>query len=337
MADGEFEDQEGQVAAAAADGPLMASAGAAEVEATENWFTKGPVELLYYKVNRRPIGGDPSLFQPPDDVIDHLRLVLGMSKPAKSGARFQREWRLGNLEFDEDAGTFTGHLGWARSSEALGQIWDDDTHEWVDRIVPREDSAVAPVAFTLEGRTLGILKHPSFATEEVLDDVLSEILNRGERELDFPSTVWAVESLGDEGDFLQWLDDVDQLTRLTMVFQRPNPDGEEAFQELFDRLDNMQAAIIREEIVARDPETGLVKEAVKRDSIAQAFIAAAMSAFGRIVAKGRKDGSPVKYDQRQRVLRESLDSVGSDWDEATETVLRAVEAQGRSRGRDGNH
>lgn len=304
--------------------------------ATENWFAKGPVELLFYKVNRRPIGGDPSLFQPPDDLIDHLRLVLGMSRPAKSGARFQRQWRLGNLTFDEENGTFTGHLGWARSSEALSQAWDDDTHEWVDRIVPREDSAVAPVAFTVRGRTLGILKHPSFATEDVLDDVLSEILNRGERELDFPSTVWAVESLGDEADFLQWLADVDQLTRLTLVFQRPNPDGEDAFQDLFERLDNMEASLIREEIVARDPATGLVKDAVKRDRTVQAFIAAAMNAFGRIVAKGRKDGTPVKYDQRQRVLRQSLDRVGSEWDEATETVLRAVEEQGRIRGQDGH-
>lgn len=292
------------------------------------WFAKQGQEVLFYRINRRPIGGDPSLFQPDPDLLGHLERVLEPSEPATSGTQYQRTWRLGDLSFDRERGTFTGRLGWARSGEAVGQAWDDEQHSWMDRVVARDESAVSPVAFTSNGRILGILKNPSFSTESVLGDVLGQILNRGERQTDFPTTEWSVEPLGDSQEFYEWLDDLDQLLILRMVFERPNPDGEEQFQELFERLDAYEADQIKEEIRARDETTGLKKDVVKNDPTTQGFMIAALKyAFGRVWAKGKKRGRTVHYDQRKQVARTSIDIVGSDWETATSSVLGAVERQ----------
>ncbi len=301
---------------------------------SEPWFAKPNVEVLFYRINRRPIGGDPSLFHPDPDLLSHLQRVLEPTEPASSGRRNRREWRLGSLEFDTSAGTFTGRLGWARTGEALGVTWDAPSHAWLDRVVAKDDGAVAPVAFTLDGRVLGILKHPSFTTETVLDDVLTQILNKGEEVSGFPTTQWSVEPLGDERDFYSWLDSVDQLLVLRMIFERPNPDGEPEFDELSERLDRYHADQITEEIRARSDETGLQKTEVQNDPTTRGFLVAALNhAFGRIWAKGKRNGRSVSYDQRKQVLRQSLDFVGSDWETATSNVLGAVERKGLDRGK----
>ena len=307
--------------------------------AAEPWFAKSNIDLLFYRVNRRPIVADPTFFEPEPDLLGHLRRILNYAEPGHSGRKNRREWRLGSLVFDDMGRTFVGKLGWAKSAAALGQAWDSESHEWVERLVPKEDSAVAPVAFDATGRVLGILKHPSFATtERVLHDVISEILNGGERREDVPTALWSVEPLGDSGEFSAWLDQVDQLLLLRMIFERPNPDGEEAFEELFGRLDRYHADQIKEEIRARDPANGLRKEEVWEDHTTRGFLSAALDhAFGRIWAKGRRGGRDTVYDQRAKVLRQSIDFVGVDWDTATETVLNVVAQRSARQVTDGKH
>lgn len=298
------------------------------------WFARDGAELLYFKVNRRPVKGDPDLFAPEEDLLTHIQRVLSHHAFAISGRNPKREWRLGNLHFDHERGYFTGLLGWYRSGEAIRPEWNSQAAEWVDHTVEQEEGAVAPVAFTLDKSTMGILKHPTFTTEKnVLDAVLSEIFNKGERETDFPRVIWGVEPLGDEEDFYDWLDSVDQLTYLSMTFKRPNPDGEAEFDFLFERLDDLRAEVINERIVARERDEGIDKTAVRSDRTTRGFIAAAMSAFGTVMARGFKDGNRMRYDQRDEVLRERLADVGTDMETATETVLEAVARKGAERKR----
>ncbi len=306
--------------------------GQPEGESSPLWFAKDGAELLYFKVNRRPVKGNPDLFAPEEDKLAHIERVLSYYASAVSGRNPKREWRLGNLHFDHEHGYFTGLLGWYRTGEAVRPEWDGSTGQWVDHIVEQEEGAVSPVAFTLDMSTLGILKHPTFTTEKnVLDAVLSEIFNKGEIGTDFPRVVWGVEPLGDEDDFYGWLGSVDQLTYLSMTFKRPNPDGEAEFDFLFERLDELRAEVINERIVARDREEGLDKTALRKDRTTRGFISAAMSAFGTVMARGFKDGIRVRYDQRDEVLRERLTDVGTDMDTATEAVLDAVARKGAER------
>lgn len=298
-------------------------AGSGEEE-SGHWFAGRELPVLVYKVNRRPMGGDPQLFEPPPDVLDHLLGTLRrVRQPVRSGRRFRREWRIGNLAQDSNEGSLTGMIGWSRSGEVLSNVWDEETQEWTDVVVPNELSGVAPFAFLREERLLGVLKHPSFE-ERTIQWVLTEMLVRGERQSNLPTVNWAVEPVGDPREFEQWLNEAETVAELKFVFERPNPDAEDAFEELFARLDRLEAEKIRETITARDKQAGLNKEGLRADRTTQAFITAAMAAFGFVVGTAYRGTRKVVYDQRSQALREPIQSVAPDWPSATEQVTEAV-------------
>lgn len=310
--------------------------GAADGEGG-HWFAGKDLAVLVFKVNRRPVTADPSLFEPPADSLEHLDETLRrLRRPVRSGRRYQREWRVGNLNLDDFEGTLTGMLGWSRSGEALTNTWDEDAQEWQDVTVASEASGVAPFAFLQERGFIGVLRHPSF-TESTVQWVLTEMLNRGERQSRVPTVNWAVEPVGDPSEFDQWLDAADSVTELKFVFERPNPDAEDAFEELFARLDRLEAEKIRETITARDQRVGLSKEGLRSDPVSRGFIAAAMAAYGFVVGKAYRGGKRVVYDQRNQALREPVNDVQPDWPSATEQVLDAVRrvTRRRRRGTDG--
>lgn len=288
------------------------------------WFSGRDVEVLIYKVNRRPLKGDPTLFKAPDDLLAHIKKVLAMGQSGFSGRNPKRTWHIGNLTYNEETREFTGFLGWARTADALGQTWDAKSQMWESKIIEREDSAVAPLVFLEDGRLMGIMKHPSFTTEVVLDKVLTQIFNRGEQKAGLHATDWSVEPVGNENEFLSWMASLDQLTSLTITFQRPNPDGESAFKPQFERLDALRAKSITEKYVARSNTEGLDRAALARDKNAQGLIKAAMKAFGHVIAQGFKDGIRDKYNQREEVLRTTIPDVSTDWDAATDSVLNAL-------------
>lgn len=305
---------------------MQMDSGAAE----EHWFQGKDLDVLIYKVNRRPLSADLSLFEPPASPIRHLyEVLLEQRRPVVSGRRYQREWRVGNLNLDEDAGTITGLIGWSRSDASLTSVWDEESKSWRERVVAADTSAVSPFVFQADRRYLGVLKHPSFR-EHTLNWVFTEILNRAEMARAVPLVQWAVEPVGDEREFNNWLDSVDQVVELRFTFERPNPDAEKAFEQLFERLDSLEAEKIREVITARDRQVGLDKQAVKNDPTTQGFIRAAMSAFGFVIGKAFRNGKKVQYDQRDQVLRERVDDVSPTVAGAIQDVEGAVrQASGR--------
>jgi hypothetical protein len=147
-----------------------------------------------------------------------------------------------------------------------------------------------------------------------------------------PTTDWDVEAVGDESEFFDWVYSTDQVTRVEFVFKRPNPDAEESFQELFERQKAYRAEEIRETIKTKDTSQGLNKEALAEDRVGRQFLAAAMAAYGYVIAQGRKDGRKTGFDQRNKVARERTPSVGPGWDDATQAVVDATR-QGRRRRR----
>lgn len=287
-----------------------------------HWFAGKDLSVLIYKVNRRPLSGDPQLFEPPGDVYEHLKLVL--AKPATVRRAKQRAWRIGNKRWDDDKRTLVGVLGWGRSAETLMNVWDESTQSWVDRYFVTDVSAASPFAFRAQGRYIGVLRHPSFS-EETVALVLTNLLNRGERALAVPTTAWAVEPVGNEDEFQAWLDSADRVTEVKFVFKRPNPDAESDFQNLFQRLDAHRAGVITQDIKAADRDLGLDKAAVRADSVNRAFLTAAMLAFGYVVGHGYRGGKRHDYDQRHNTLREPVETVSADWDGVMRDVLGAVE------------
>jgi hypothetical protein len=290
----------------------------------QHWFAGKDVDTLLYRINRRPPARGETLMGQPDDLLGHLEEVLRLAHgTVETGRRFKRQWRIGNKTFDREAGTFTGMIGWARSGAAWSSFWDEEQQAWVDRIVPSDVSAVAPFAFIVNGRYLGVLRHSSFS-EITVANVFREFLNRGEQARSFPTTDWDVEPVGDEQDFYGWVAEMDRVLSVTLVFKRPNPDAEREFEDLFKRLDALQAEQIREEISSGDSDRGLSKQALRTEPGTRAFIVAAMAAFGYLTGKGVIRGRRVRYDQRTRAARERIENVSATWDGATEEVIRAV-------------
>jgi hypothetical protein len=301
----------------------------------EHWFAGKELDVLIYRVNRRPLAtSQPSLFTKDQAVPILVRLnqVLDGGVVVRSGRRYQREWRIGNKRVVSDG--LSGMVGWSRQGEVLANIYDEASQSWQDRVVSAEQSAVAPFAFTSSHRFLGVLRHPSF-NEVTIAYVFTEMLNRGEQRRDDPAVQWAVEPVGDRADFDEWLDSMDSVTELRFVFRRPNPDAEEAFADLFGRLDLLKAEQIAERITPSDKTAGLDKDGIREDRVTQGFLAAAMLAFGYVVGRGYRAGRKASYDQRDSALRERVANVDSTWDGAANDVLQAVRRVDRRRKRDG--
>jgi hypothetical protein len=304
------------------------------VEPTQRWFAGKNVDTLLYRINRRtPVTGE-TMFPQPENVLRHLEEVLSISVSYETGRARKRLWHIGNKVFNDSAGILTGRVGWTRSTEVLAPVWDDERQEWADRVVPGDVTVVAPFGFIADGRYLGVLRHSSFS-ETTVADVFRNILNRGEARLREPSTDWDVEPIGDEQEFYEWVASTDRVVNVEFVFKRPNPDAEREFEQLFARMDNLEASQIREVIAARDSDRGLNKQALRTDSISRMFIAAAMAAFGYVVGRGLLRGRQVKYDQRRQVARERIENVATSWDGATEEVLGAVQRARARRRQDG--
>jgi len=305
----------------------MTEPGGSSAESGQHWFAGRDVQVLLFRINRRPYAGPETLFDdlfvPPTSVLDHLEEVLRDPRPVDSGRRYKRTWRIGNKRFDHRLGLFTGMIGWARSEISVGNVFNEVTDEWVDRFTSSDITAVAPFAFRADGRYLGILKHSSFE-EKTLAHVFQEFLQRGERSRPSFATDWAVEPVGDEQEFIDWMNSVDSVQSVEFIFRRPNPDAEREFEDLFQRLDALEASQIKEVIAARDAERGLNRENLQRDPSSRGFIAAAMVAFGYLVGRGTLDGGKVKYDQRERAAREEIQNVSPSWEGATAEVARAV-------------
>jgi len=102
---------------------------------SEPWFAKPNVDVLFYRINRRPILADLTFFDPDPDLLGHLKRVLDHAEPGHSGRKNKREWLLGSLQFNDERGTFVGKLGWAKSAAALGPAWDAGSHEWIERVM----------------------------------------------------------------------------------------------------------------------------------------------------------------------------------------------------------
>jgi hypothetical protein len=290
----------------------------------QHWFAGKELSVLIFKVNRRPPDGLP-FYNPPEIVYEHLKEVMNTHISDKSGRRYQRNWRIGNIIFDDKQETIRGRLGWSRSSEKLSQAYDDKIQAWVDQVISQDAAAVAPFAFQAKGELLGVLRHPDFDVKTLIT-ILSQLLNRGERYNREPTTIWAVEPVGDEIDFNKWINEIDILSSIKFVFHRPNPSARRSFEDANERIDNIGADQITEDITVdkNKRKVGLNKEGVKIDPISKGYIDAGMAGYGYVVGKGKKNGQKNDWDQRVRVRVEMIEAVSPDYENAGEQIVIAL-------------
>ncbi|QYJ04237.1 hypothetical protein KUV85_00720 [Nocardioides panacisoli] len=297
----------------------------------EAWFSGRDTDVLIYRLNRRPLTSDPQLFRRPP-LLEHVEQVLAGGHTALTGRQFQRKWATGDRERGDDF--MTGLLGWDRQGpEEPEHTYDETNDHWQTERRRRKTSAVAPFAVLVDGHYLGVMRHSSFTPQNVAS-AMESLLNFGESTRRIPTTEWAVEPVGDESQFLDWLGSLDRLTEVRFVFRQPNPDAEELFARLDQRITSMGADQIEQRITAKGEEASLDVEAVANDDTNRAFLAAAMAAFGYVLGRGYRHGKRATFNQKEAIARERVDPLSSDWQQARDAVLGALRrAAGRRQDR----
>jgi len=295
----------------------------------EPWFSGKPGTVLLYRINRRPMP-EQSLFdvEPPPNVLDHVAEVLLFGEEVETGRKNKRHWILGNRNIDEQNGTLAGQIGWeSRGIESTGR-YDSSRREWVDDLDQRARAARAPFVFESDGRTLAILKHPSFS-ESTLSEVFKALLQRGENRRGFHTTDWDVEPIGDTGSFREWLSNADVVNQVQFVAKRPNPDGLDEFGQVWERMNQHKASLLREIMEAADPEVGLVD--LEGDQVVNGYLAMSEHAFGYVTARGTRDGRLTRFDQRSAVARRQTEPLPSSWTEAVGVITALARQVWRQR------
>lgn len=288
-------------------------------EAAAPWFTDREGSLLLFKVNRRPLSRQKSLFEEERGFLDHVVEVLPFGgEPVLTGRKYRRAWHLGNRNIDLGRGLVSGQVGWARSDRLARDEYLDEEAEWIDSVDTRTATARAPFGIDAETQQLVVVAHPTF-THRNIAHVFTALLNRGEGARAFSSTEWDVEPYLDESSFESWIREVDAVERVRFVAKLPNPDSIENLEPVFKRLETLKAKQIIEVIEAGDEDVGLKN--LREDPTTAAFLGMAENAYGYVTARGRREGNETNYDQRVRARRQYLGPLPQTWSELMQIVV----------------
>lgn len=177
----------------------------------------------------------------------------------------------------------------------------------------------APFVYDGESGGLAVLKHPSFPPATVAH-VFTELLSRGETRIG-RTVEWDVTPRLDAPSFREWLERTRAVKRVSFVARLPNPDVLDEFAPLIQRLEAREAAALREEWFARNPEVGLRE--IDQDPDARQMIAAAEKGYGYVNAQGvTEEGTETRYNQRQRVRGEQTPPLPSSWNAMIDVFVR---------------
>ncbi|GAB2443281.1 hypothetical protein GCM10027187_02350 [Streptosporangium sandarakinum] len=102
----------------------------------------------------------------------------------------------------------------------------------------------------------------------------------------------------------------------------PNPDGLDEFGSVWQEMERHKARLLKQIMEAADEREGLID--IEEDERVKAHIAMSANGFGYITAKGIRNGRETKYDQREKVARETTEELGPNWIETAQEVLEVV-------------
>lgn len=298
------------------------------------WFAEKQVQVLTFRINRRPTPQGNLFAEQPERFIDHLVECLQFGlEITTTGRGHERHWRLGNRNTGEHERWVSGWIGFRAENAEERDEYDLDTSAWLTEVVDTEISSTAPFVIVSDTRYLCIAKHPKFS-EGVLPVVFETLLNLGERAREQVTTIWAVEPVLDIVDFELWLQDMAVVDQVTFTVKRPNPDADEDFEQLEEHLRATEAGTLIHTLKPSDRDRGLTKN-FNLDSISHGLMQMARLSFAAIKATGRnREGIPKYYDQGRRVRHQKVRMPATP-SEATRRLIEYATEQELERGRSG--
>ena len=276
-----------------------------------NWFTDKSVEVVAYKVNRRPFA-QPELFQPEDPPFpDHLVEALLYGEMIRISNVGNRQWQLGNRAIQPDGTSMGGIVGWQSVDLEQEDHFDQVRTAWVTDLVPRRHVTVSPFAIDLRTQYLYVARHSSFG-ESAIATVFRDLLQRGEQARETGATVnWDVQPLLDEEGFEEWLESVASLDRLLFVAKLPNPDGLEYMEEALRLLEDIDATELRLSVRSTIENGGLSRD-LSEIGIYAALLRMCQRGYASVTAWGRDAHGAVKHYQQSRQVRRERRTISSD-------------------------
>lgn len=276
-----------------------------------NWFTNKSVEIVAYKINRRPFA-QPELFQPEDPAFpDHLVEALLYGEMIRISNIGNRQWQLGNRQIRSDGAAMSGIVGWQSVDLEEEDHFDQERTAWVTDLVPRRHVTVSPFAIDFGTQYLYVVRHSSFG-ESAIATVFSDLLQRGEQAREAGATVnWEVQPLLDENEFEEWLESITSLDRLQFVAKLPNPDGQEQMEEALRLLEDVDATELRLSVRSTVENGGLSRDLGQIATYA-ALLRMCQRGYASVTAWGRDLYGAVKHYQQSRQVRRERRTISSD-------------------------
>lgn len=284
------------------------------------WFAERQVQVVNYRVNRRPLPQGNLFGGQPENFLDHLVEALLFGHEVSVGRRGDRRWQLGNCRIDSAGRFLAGVIGWESEQLREEDHFDDARAEWVPSVGRASQVSLSPFVIEATSRRLFVMKHPSFA-ETTLATVFRTILNEGEAAREAgPTTEWDVQPMLDEIEFEEWLHQIAVLDKVTFVARLPNPDAEEAFLELEEHLRQMRAGEMRHELKAADDEAGLSTN-FGGDKLANGLLEMSKRGYAAVSAMARDSAARVrKFVQRNSAKHNTIEIESTEYNDARDEL-----------------
>ena len=161
--------------------------------------------------------------------------------------------------------------------------------------------------------------------ETTLATVFRSILNDGESQRSLgPSTNWDVEPILDDTEFFDWLRTIAVLSKIKFDVRLPNPDSEEAFEDIHQYLDEMRASQMLHTLTPVDPDVGLSTD-LTSNRFTAGLIEMAKRGFASITASALDSGAKIKrFIQNNRTMRKTRTLMSETYNEARDELASQV-------------
>lgn len=296
--------------------------GQSAIPDVQSWFTGRSVDLVQFRINRRPHAQGRLLTTPlPENFVDHLAQALLFGETIMIGKSGDRRWRLGNRRIDRDGRFIAGLMGWESDELREEDSYDATSARWVSSIEEGSRAVISPFAILANTRTLLVAKHNSYA-ESTIATVFRTLLNLGEESSqEYSTTSWDIEPILDDVQFEEWLRGMSTLDKLTFVAKLPNPDAEDAFLEVYEHLDGMNAGEMRHTLKCRDSDRGLTTD-FSRDRLSLGLLEMAKRGYAAITASAYDSMAKLRrFVQKNRTRRESYSFESGNYEDARDELV----------------
>ncbi|MCY3586590.1 MAG: hypothetical protein OXG76_12955 [Acidimicrobiaceae bacterium] len=286
------------------------------------WFTNRVVDIIIYRINRRPYRQSSLFSDIPESFADHLAETLLFGQAVQLRSRSNREWRLGNRSIDVASSNIAGIIGWQAEEPQTQQYFESELKAWIPRIQVSNQVVAAPFNIDTRNRLLFVVRHNSFGYTAPAT-VFRTLLQEGEVEREGgPSTDWDVQPILDETDFHSWLEDIYLLRKISFTARLPNPDAEEQFIELDEHMRSMRATTMKHELESNDASSGLSTD-LTEDPLTNGLVKMSSRGYADVNASGLDTSGRIRrFTQKIRTRRAALRFTSNSNEAARDELMR---------------